>query len=293
MAAAIKASSTAGESVCSSCSSDVKSGDRALECNLCEKWFHIKCVNFPNDLYLCIKKHGDSDKGAGIHWYCTSCNSVAAKAILTIQGLQDRQTKLESRQDKVEQEMQGVKIEFEGIRAQYADIVKIKSDPPSSMGTAVAATNIKTVQIEINECMEREKRKKNLVIVGIEENDDDDIVANKVSEVVRSTGGDKFEIIGRVGKKLGNKPRLIRVCIEDGEDRTKILKGAVNLRNVTGLERVFVMPDLTKMQQETEKKLRDKLKEIRQAGENDAKINKGDIVKFVNGQRQVLYSQDN
>jgi hypothetical protein len=60
-----------------------------------------------------------------------------------------------------------------------------------------------------------------------------------------------------------------------------------------GLERVFVMPDLTKMQQDAERKLRDKLKEIRQAGETDAKINRGDIVKFVNGQRQVLFSQEN
>ena len=51
---------------------------------------------------------------------------------------------------------------------------------------------------------------------------------------------------------------------------------------------VYITPDLTHQQQEVDKNLRDNLKKIKEAGEKDAKIKKGKIIK--NGMDgQVLY----
>ena len=58
-------------------------------------------------------------------------------------------------------------------------------------------------------------------------------------------------------------------------------------------EEIFVVPDLTKLQQEEDKKLRDKLKEIRESGRKQAKIEKGEIVEEVEGKKEVLFSLKN
>jgi hypothetical protein len=63
-----------------------------------------------------------------------------------------------------------------------------------------------------------------------------------------------------------------------------------------GLRRIYVAPDLTRIQQEEDKKLRDKLKEVRGEGkrsENErknVKIVRGEIVREENGVREVLFS---
>ena len=55
-------------------------------------------------------------------------------------------------------------------------------------------------------------------------------------------------------------------------------------------------PDLTRLQQEEDKKLRDKLKEFREEGSKkgnertSVKIIRGEIVREVNGGREVLFS---
>jgi hypothetical protein len=58
---------------------------------------------------------------------------------------------------------------------------------------------------------------------------------------------------------------------------------------VAGFDKIFVSPDLTKLQQAEDKHLRTKLKEIRDGGEKEAKISNGKIVKSVNNQLNVLY----
>ena len=52
---------------------------------------------------------------------------------------------------------------------------------------------------------------------------------------------------------------------------------------------MFVIPDLTKLQQEEDTKLRDKLKEIRMAGKKTAKIEKEDIVIEADNGRRNKY----
>ena len=44
-----------------------------------------------------------------------------------------------------------------------------------------------------------------------------------------------------------------------------------------GLKKVFITPDLTRKQQEVDKKLRDKLKELRTIGSDEYRIKRGKI----------------
>ena len=73
------------------------------------------------------------------------------------------------------------------------------------------------------------------------------------------------------------------------EERRKILLGAKNLRNSSDFGMIYIAPDLTKSQQEEDRKLREKLKEFRQQGIQNVRIVKGQIVKEENGARKVLF----
>jgi len=74
-----------------------------------------------------------------------------------------------------------------------------------------------------------------------------------------------------VGKK-GDNVRPIRIKLENFKDRRKMLKKASSLRTDKDFERVYVVPDLTRQQQDLDRKLREKLNSFKQQGESDAKI---------------------
>ena len=85
---------------------------------------------------------------------------------------------------------------------------------------------------------------------------------------------------------------MVRVVCEDAETKRAVLKGANKLKMEAGFERIYVSLNLTKEQQAQDKKLRDKLKEIR-LQHKEAKINHNDIIIMDNGNRTVLYSLQN
>ena len=99
-----------------------------------------------------------------------------------------------------------------------------------------------------------------------------------------------FEVLGKVGKTTSENTTMVRINVSDLMHRSNILRAAKNLKNVSGREKVYIMPDLTKKQQDQGKKLRFKLKEIRDEGEPLARIQNNEIIKFDNGVRTVLFS---
>jgi hypothetical protein len=144
--------------------------------------------------------------------------------------------------------------------------------------------------------MEREKRRNNLIFMGIKEGEDEKAVVEGIVDLLVTEAKVNFEIVGRVGRRTvaGDKedemkPRPLRVCIEDVSDRRRLLSRAKNLKS-SDHKLIYVAPDLTRVQQEEDRKLREKLKEIRLAGKKYVKISKGEIVQEEGGQKVVLYS---
>jgi len=61
-----------------------------------------------------------------------------------------------------------------------------------------------------------------------------------------------------LGKKC-DKPRLLRVTVGSGEEKTKILQNCTKIRSISEpeyLKRIFITPDLTKKESEENKVLR-------------------------------------
>src|SRR3989442_15652517 len=183
-----------------------------------------------------------------------------------------------------------MKDEIKDIRKTYSDMVQGNS--ASGADTVANSLNIpnRTIKVEVSEVMEREKRKNNLVILGIEETNDEFATKEKLKNIINALGADENKIkyygrVGRVGQ--GTKARIVRVTCEDAETKRNFLKSANKLKTMEGFANVYVALDLTKVQQTQDKNLREKLKDIRLT-HKDAKINNREIVIFDNGNRKVL-----
>jgi polyribonucleotide nucleotidyltransferase len=147
-------------------------------------------------------------------------------------------------------------------------------------------------QMQVTEAMERDKRRKNIMIMGVPEQDEE-----KTKEFVKVLLDDLLKeevehtVVGRVGRVDGAKVRPVRIIIEKADMKRNILKHASMLKAEPKYEKVYVSPDLTRMQQEEDKKLRDKVKEYRRQGMTGVKISRGEVVREEDSGRVVLFSQ--
>jgi len=317
---------------CAECNEEVKSADKAIDCDICKKWVHIKCGKVSNLLYGELKKAASGTTLClGVKFLCTKCDKIFVSLKIDIKRMMERQNEMERKQEGLAESLKVVKEEVIEIRESLKKIEMMKSNAEESTKGNVAEeigdlkeqlgelklmysdvtrvegaeggivirpqqeSTARKIQLEVSEVMEREKRKNNLVIFGIEETDDENVTKNRVEAIITEVGVDisKVKYFGRVGKRTqvtGGRARIVRVVCEDLETRRSVLKGANKLKVATGYERTYIAPDLTKSQQDLDKKLRDSLKVIREQ-HKDAKINNGEIIKIVGGTRMVLVAR--
>ena len=58
------------DAMCGKCDINVTSNDHALNCETCNKWFHIKCESYPVSVYNFMRK----EQGKQLRWNCSKCN---------------------------------------------------------------------------------------------------------------------------------------------------------------------------------------------------------------------------
>lgn len=87
---------------CGECKKTVGRNDKAVECELCEMWFHCRCENVAEDTYKLMNQ----DK---IHFYCGRCDKAAGKILKTVLGIQRKQ-------EHMVEELDGVKKEVAELR---------------------------------------------------------------------------------------------------------------------------------------------------------------------------------
>ena len=119
------------------------------------------------------------------------------------------------------------------------------------------------------EDLEREKRKKNLVIFNLKESDrqepaerylEDESLCRKMFQDELGISNCSMANLIRLGtrRESGNRPLLVKLTGE--EVRSEILKLTNRLRNSTRFGNVFINRDMTANEREYDKKLREELK---------------------------------
>jgi hypothetical protein len=306
-------------SECGDCKMVVGRMDKAMQCELCELWFHCKCESISEDSYKLMGQ----DK---IHFYCGRCDKAAGKILKTVLGIQARQTKMEGELNKVKGEVEEINKRPYVVQEQLQEVVQhfeseiedvkkavlkgsqdVEKDNPEvqtlqselaelkSGMTSQLNTTVKEMKEEVEESLEIERRKMNLVIHGLKDEDaeaDVDEVIKLFEDGLKMDYLRHVDKIMRIGRRVTeNKPRPLKIILKGLDSRKEILARTKNLKEIDTFSKVFITPDLTRKQQERDKELRSQLRRIRDEGEMGARIRYGKVVKNGKGRREVVLYQ--
>ena len=134
---------------------------------------------------------------------------------------------------------------------------------------------------------EKSKRRLNLIVHNLEESSAEDVATrqkydtDQVSSILQNYVGVSPNISKaiRLGKRQ-EKARLLKITVSSESDKAAILRNVTKLhkeQNPENIKKLYVTPDMTKKEQEANKKLRHELKERNKDG-NHYLIKNGKIV---------------
>lgn len=191
--------------------------------------------------------------------------------------------------ESVKRELEDLKREGKEVKKSFAEILKgeegrgRKEDEATSSMLGKACS--RKLQMEVAEAIERDKRRNKLVIMGVPEEEEAEgekgIIRDIVDCLLQETRAE-FVCVGRIGRK-GVKPRPLRIIMEDNIHRRKLLARAKGLKGLSGKEAIYIMRDMTAMEQLEDKKLRDEVRRRRDTGEKKVHIVRGVVVSESSG----------
>ena len=255
--------------ICPDCNVEVKDAEKGVECEVCEIWFHCACQNIGEQLYAVLM-----DKNNRISWYCNYCDRGAKK-------LMGKIVRLENHRDKTEQEIKDITKRIENLES---------TSQTQATNAGLQENMAAKITEEIEEYREREMRKCNLILHNIPESakdsaeerrQEDRNMIIKIQQEIHAAEL-KIESLTRLGEKpQGNKPRMVKVKVENVPQKRSMLQNAKKLRNATDedMKKIYVTPDLSKRAREKNKQLREELNRRKEAGEEDLMIKNGRVVK--------------
>ena len=96
-----------------------------MDCEICEQWLHLKCLNITKAEYDYIKG-GSKKKSLGkMHWYCHACDRMAVNFMKIMTNLHAKWEKIEERVGKLEEKIKD-KVDKEEIGQLEEDLKEIK-----------------------------------------------------------------------------------------------------------------------------------------------------------------------
>lgn len=186
----------------------------------------------------------------------------------------------EEKLDKILGMMTSLSQEIKDMKTEHREFINImkvivQENEEIKKENAELKRNLKEIGNKI-EAIEKEKRKDNILIQGIEvDGRDRQQLKGEIANFIKVNMGMEVEINTAI--KIGHKTCLVE--LKDKNEKEKVMKNKNKLRNYRK-GRVYINEDLTKQEREIERILRTKAREELQKG-NDVK--RGHQRLFING----------
>ena len=245
---------------CLKCNVHVKKNDHALQCALCDHWVHLGCIvpamsmDTFNVLVAQVKQNG------GTFWACISCRSFKAK-------IDKRLTLLEKWSEGIDVD---VKDNAKRIGKMEKELKEVKTNVSTTKPAEVQTIKDDTSDAVFSELNEREKRKRNLIVHGVQEAGNEvkdgklqrshdlqklEDLANALDVVIEVSTS--LKSVKRLGKKSEN-PRPLLLSFNTVKEKESMLDSASKLKDQEDWNSVSLVQDLTKKQRQQEQSLREK-----------------------------------
>ena len=256
---------------CGTCKKAIDDDSQSsIECESCIHWYHINCVDVPEEVI-------DHLKVPGLHWLCPKCESQNQKTSSLERKIEEL-TELVSRD---------IEPKFNMLERSYAEAVKqiesnsekltskigesLKKDYPQlAPSNENIPKNTAAVVSELaGEMKEREKRLLNVVFSGAD-------TKERVGSFVAKSGLKEPTKISEISTP--NKRKLFIVTMQEEIEKWTLIGKARKISSANDeFQGVYVNPDLTKTERDVQFKLREEVRRRRALGEN-VKISKGRVV---------------
>jgi hypothetical protein len=301
---------------CIHCNKDVTADEvEALGCEICDQWSCIECIKLPIDIYRYLESNTEA-----FPYICTVCtpklpevkeiidlrkshSDLLEKVTLIEQQQEEDKTSLTTiqlqlqelikAQDKHTNEVKDLNETVSAMKARSLDAIDfpdlLAANPPEKLlqmiTTHVAPALKPMINTEISEREQIEAIKYNLMISGMEENENQQQDLVKFTKMIKDEMDLTIEVESaeRVPRKNESEnPKLLRVTFRDMRTRKAILSKATTLRNSQNEHvklQVYIRPDLTYKQLEESKNLTKNLRAKRTANPTKKyKIHRGKII---------------
>lgn len=217
----------------------------------------------------------------------TSRKEASQKQEINVQALREELENIkkgkiafeENEQKKKERRQEMEKLKEEVLSKGIEEIKKTREGEEKK---------VEEISMKIEE-LEKERRKKNLLIFNLEESNADEPGKRYQDDMAKCTKIFTHELeiqdllvekLIRMGKKQENRRRPLLVKLGSETDRNTILSQARKMRNSVEFERVYLAKDLTEVERETDRKLREELREKRDKEEGKFMIRRGKVIKI-------------
>ena len=254
--------------MCLQCEVPVDEGEDCVQCYDCKQWYHFDCTDLTQKYFELLTNTDNS-----IQWLCNQCKD----------GERQRRDEKDDKLDFLIKKLEMMEEKLTKLEGGYTgDTLEEKIDKAVERKLAEA----------LDERSEIEKRKLNVIVVGLEESEkgsekereEEDMrrLGDMITKIDTELKETDIEDLVRLGKK-NDRPRLIRFKTKTQTAKDKIIKNYYKLNDgKRHTDRIYFNPDLTPLQRQKQRQLRKELDEKkRETGENDWTINyrTGEIVK--------------
>lgn len=261
-----------------------------MECEFCSEHMCRKCLGITKADYTVMAKRTDA------HWFCPQCekkamNNIKAERIIEerckafMQKMEERVCKLEhdisTRPNKLEVE-EIVERKLSNLNAEVNKTIEEKvAAIHIPLEEKTSATTDENLEEKVQELMEWEARKNNIVIYNLAEPTKTDADSRKeedkkeIADLCYYLGSDPGDIITtiRLGRKSQDEAekRPLKVIFTSEKPKGIILRNASRLQQVEGiLKGISITHDMSKKEREKNKQLHLEAKRMNEEkGEED------------------------
>jgi hypothetical protein len=251
---------------CLCCGENCTKSQAAVKCIMCTLWAHKDCVKMPDNTFKLLE---DQVKESGsAYWVCRPCQQFGQRIKHQFAETSRRQDENEKRTAENSKRIDGAEKKIEMLEKRMEKMAeKIDQDAGEREDRLC------------DEMQEREVRRMNLIIHGIEEQPERiknnkerlELDKERCEQLFRTmkarTKKEDLRFCRRIGEKSVN-PRPMVIGLETEEEKRHILARARNLQG-TQYHDISVVPDLTKKQRSKEARMKQEAEERNKKLTND------------------------
>ena len=250
-----------------SCFCKTRKGGKLIHCDVCDRWCHPACVGIPTEILKAFE--------ADTRYLCPLCILQKFSQHPTTDSRSSGTENESSLISKLEKEFGSIRNEVDDLKQSIKDLTLKLECPGPTSNPKVDQDPIIRSQQRILESHERELRRNNIIISGLQDRKGGESTVETVNKLLAEKLNVEVPVVEarRIGRANDRGNRSILVRLPDHNAKTSIMRKRSQLKGT----RIFINDDLTPFQKKNLNVLLEKMRNAKKDGKT-AFITKGNLI---------------